>query len=145
MKNIFFYLMAALGFLFNPIEGAEKPPMKDLIPFHVINETWHQKTELKGLVIYENTQEEFSLILDEIVAEEAPTQKTIHFSSDGIKEIGLLLQNYREPPGEEDDEATLITTLPSFKPTSSLEEIRFIIHRDRITPQPTYLNPVSLP
>ena len=130
MKNIFSYLIVALGFLFNPTEAVENPSIENFIPLHVINNTWPQKTQLDGIIIYKKKEEKkFSLIFDKIT--EAQTQKSINLPYGSIKQIELYLFNYYDEDDEYacDEEGKLQGTLIAqtvFKPTpSSLKEITF--------------------
>lgn len=149
MKNILFYGIAALWFLFHT-EAAENPPMENSIPFHVINETWSKKTALEGIVTYINKEEKkFFLILDDVT--KLPIQKSIGLPHGDIVKIGFYLHNYyHDNEYYYDDDGkqlkgTLIATTV-FEPSySSLKEITFTINGHKIIAQPTYLEPASLP
>jgi hypothetical protein len=144
MKNIFFYLMAALGFLFNLIEAAENPSIENFIPLHAINNTWPQKTQLDGIIIYKNKEEkEFSLIFDEVTG--TSPQKSINLPYGSIEKIELYLFNHYgkddEYPCDEDGkklQGTLITQTVFEPSPSSLKEITFTIKSREIIPNPIY-------
>jgi hypothetical protein len=134
-------------FVFMGVQAVEQPihsddtPLvqKERIEITVHNDTWSQKTMLKGSIDYkQGGHEDFTLLIEGITDICPRITNHIHVPKGLVKSIGLRLSNYRDDP-QDDDEATVIAILLLKRLIpSTLISITFTIYSDGIVHEPQF-------
>lgn len=156
MRKSVFILLPLITLLiecvFTCVQAAEKPMLFDRdipvvqterIGITVHNDTWQQRTLLKGTIDYKGGSHESFKVFVEGITDICPrTTNHIPVPKGLVKSISLILSNYRDDPLPDDEESTVIAVLLLNRIIpSTLTAITFTIQNSGIAHMPQFYLP----